>query len=71
MTVFAVRVFLFSLLPLLLSAGILLVDRSASTRVRRLEIPLIWLFGLGVAASGIGARIIRPGRACRIGLRIA
>jgi 4-amino-4-deoxy-L-arabinose transferase-like glycosyltransferase len=55
MTVFGVRVFLFSILPLLLAAGILLLDRSASTRERRLEVPLILLFGLGVAASGIGS----------------
>ena len=55
MTVFAVRVFLFSILPLLLSAGILLLDRSATTRDRRLEVPLIMLFGLGVAGSGIAS----------------
>ena len=48
MTTYVVRVFLFSILPLLLSAGILLLDRSASTRERRLEVPLIFLFGLGV-----------------------
>lgn len=55
MTVFGVRVFLFSILPLLLSAGILLLDRSASSRERRLEIPLIFLFGIGVAGSGIAS----------------
>jgi Family of unknown function (DUF6790) len=55
MTDVGVRVFLFSILPLLLSAGILLLDRSANTRARRLEVPLIYLFGLGVAASGIAS----------------
>lgn len=55
MTLFAVRVFLFSILPLLLSAGILLLDRSATTRDRRIEVPLIMLFGLGVAGSGIAS----------------
>ena len=50
MTVSGVRAFLFSVLPLLLSAGILLLDRSASTRERRLEVPLILLFGLIVTA---------------------
>jgi Family of unknown function (DUF6790) len=55
MTLYAVRVFLFSILPLLLSAGILLLDRSASTRERRLEVPLIFLFGLGVASGGIAS----------------
>jgi len=57
MEVFAVRVFLFTFLPILLSAGILLFDRSASTRLRRLETWLVWLFGLGVAGSGIGGFI--------------
>jgi hypothetical protein len=52
---FGVRVFLYSILPLILSVGILLFDRSASTRDRRIEVPLIMLFGLGVAASGIGS----------------
>ena len=55
MTLFASRVFLFAILPLVLSAGVLLLDRSASTRDRRLEVPLIMLFGLGVAGSGIAA----------------
>ena len=55
MTLFAVRVFLFSILPLLLSAGILLLDRSANTCDRRVEIPLVMLFGLGVAGSGIAS----------------
>ncbi len=55
MTTYIVRVSLFSILPLLLSAGILLLDRSASTRERRLEVPLIFLFGLGVGGSGIAS----------------
>ena len=57
MTTFAVRVFLFSILPLLLSAGVILFDRTTSSRERRLEVPLIMLFALGVAGSGIGAFI--------------
>jgi hypothetical protein len=52
---FSVRVFLFSILPLVLSAGILLFERSTNSRERRLEVPLILLFGLGVAGSGIGS----------------
>lgn len=55
MALFAVRVFLFSLLPLLFSGGILLLDRSANTRDRRIEVPLVMLFGLGVAGSGIAS----------------
>jgi hypothetical protein len=57
MEIFAVRVFLFTFLPLLLAGGILLFDRSASTRIRRLETGLVWLFGLGVAGGGIGGFI--------------
>jgi Family of unknown function (DUF6790) len=57
MTTFAVRVFLFSVLPLLISAGVILFDRTTSSRERRLEVPLIMLFAVGVAGSGIGAFI--------------
>jgi 4-amino-4-deoxy-L-arabinose transferase-like glycosyltransferase len=57
MIIFGVRLFLFLFLPLLLSGGILLLDHSTSTRERRLEVPLIFLFGLGVAASGIASFI--------------
>ena len=52
---FAVRVFSFSLLPLLFGAGVLLIDRSAATRERRLETLLIHVLCLGVAGSGIGS----------------
>ncbi len=55
MVQFGVRVFLYSLLPLLFSAGILWLDRSANTRDRRIEVALVMLFGLGVAGSGIAS----------------
>jgi 4-amino-4-deoxy-L-arabinose transferase-like glycosyltransferase len=50
----AVRVFSFSILPVIIATGHVVVDRSSRTRERRLEIFLLYLFGVGVAASGIG-----------------
>ena len=50
----AVRVFIFSVLPVIIAAGHLGLDRSSRPRERRLEIFLLYLFGVGVAGSGIG-----------------
>jgi hypothetical protein len=49
-----IRVFTFSVLPVVIAAGHLGLDRSSRTRERRLEIFLLYLFGVGVAGSGIG-----------------
>ena len=46
--------FTFSVLPVVIAAGHLGLDRSSRTRERRLEIFLLYLFGVGVAGSGIG-----------------
>ena len=54
MTIFALRIFIFSLLPLLLAALVIALDKTSSSRERRLEVLLIFLFALGVAGSGIG-----------------
>lgn len=54
MTIFAMRIFIFSILPLLLAGLVIALDKSTSSRERRLEVLLIFLFGLGVAGSGIG-----------------
>jgi hypothetical protein len=48
----ATRVFTFSLLPVIIAAGHLGLDRSSRPRERRLEIFLLYLFGVGVAGSG-------------------
>jgi hypothetical protein len=53
MTIFAIRITIFTILPLLLAGEILLIDRSTSTRERKIEAFLIFLFALGVAGSGI------------------
>jgi hypothetical protein len=57
MTVFLIRTFLFVILPLLVAGGHLLFDKKTNSRERRIEIFLIYLFGLGVAGSGIGGFI--------------
>lgn len=50
----AIRVFTFSILPIIIAVGHLGLDRSSRRRDRRLEIFLLYLFGVGVAGSGIG-----------------
>ena len=50
----AVRVFTFSILPVIIAAGHVGLDRSSRHRERRLEIFLLYLFGVGVAGGGIG-----------------
>jgi 4-amino-4-deoxy-L-arabinose transferase-like glycosyltransferase len=50
----AVRVFTLSILPVIIAAGHLGLDRSSRPRERRLEIFMLYLFGVGVAGSGIG-----------------
>lgn len=54
MTLFTIRVTIFTILPLILAGLILLLDMTANSRERRYEVFLIFLFALGVAGSGIG-----------------
>lgn len=54
MGVFLLRVFLFILLPIIVAGALVAFDKSTNTRERKLEVFLIFLFGLGVAGSGIG-----------------
>jgi hypothetical protein len=53
MTSVGLRVFIFTLVPLLLAGAVILADRSVSSRERRLETVLIFLFAIGVAGAGI------------------
>jgi hypothetical protein len=53
MTIFAIRIFIFSLLPLLLAGAVLVLDKTITSRERRLEVFLIFLFALSVAGGGI------------------
>ena len=50
----AIRVFSFSILPVIIAAGHLSLDRSSRRHERRLELFLLYLFGVGVAGSAIG-----------------
>src|SRR5215218_4956988 len=50
----ALRVFIYSILPLLLAVGHLGLDKSSKSRERKIETFLLYLFGVGVAGSGIG-----------------
>ena len=54
MTLFIVRVFIFTVLPLVTAAIVATLDPQAKSRSRKLEIYLLYLFGLSVAGSGIG-----------------
>ena len=52
-TAVALRVFAFSVLPVLLAALHVRLDTSAKDRHRKVEVYLIYLFMLGVGASGL------------------
>ena len=54
MSIVALRIFIFSILPVLVAGALIGIDNSVRSRERRLEIFLLFLFGLGVAGSGIG-----------------
>ena len=54
MSVVALRVFIYSILPVLAAAIHIALDKSCRSRQRTLEIFLLYLFGVGVAGSGIG-----------------
>ncbi len=53
MSVALLRLFIFTAFPLLLAWGLILIDRSADSRERKLELLLIFLFAVSVAGSGI------------------
>ena len=53
MATVGLRVFIFTLVPVLLAGAVILVDRSISSRERRLETVLIFFFAIGVAGAGI------------------
>ena len=53
MSITALRILIFTLLPLVLGGTVILFDKATSTRERKLEVTLIFLFGLGVGGAGI------------------
>ena len=54
MGTFVLRIFIYSILPLIMAVGHIRLDKSSRSRERRLETFLLYLFGVGVAGSGIG-----------------
>ncbi len=50
---FITRVFAYSILPLLLAAGHLLLDREARTPARRIELFMLYLLAISVGANGL------------------
>jgi hypothetical protein len=52
-----IRIFIYSILPLLVAGAQIVLDKSTNTRERRLELFLIYIFSLGVAGSGIAGFI--------------
>ena len=53
MSVTTLRILIFTLFPLILGGAVILFDKATSTRERKLEATLIFLFGLGVGGAGI------------------
>jgi hypothetical protein len=51
---FFVRIFAYSILPLLLATGHLLLDKQAQTTARRIEVFMIYILAISVGANGIG-----------------
>lgn len=51
---FFARIFAYTILPLLLAAVHLLLDRNARTPARRIELLMLYLFAISVGANGLG-----------------
>jgi hypothetical protein len=51
---FFVRIFAYSITPLLLAVAHLLLDRQARTTVRRIELFIVYLLAISVGANGLG-----------------
>jgi 4-amino-4-deoxy-L-arabinose transferase-like glycosyltransferase len=54
MSIVALRVFIYSVLPVLAATIHIALDKSCRSRQQTLELFLLYLFGVGVAGSGIG-----------------
>ena len=57
MNVALLRIFIFTILPLLIAGTHIVLDKTVFNRERKIEIFLLYLFGLGVAANGLGGFI--------------
>src|SRR5215208_2577321 len=54
MDIVASRIFVYSILPLVIAIGQVGLDKSSRSRERKIETFLLYLFGIGVAGGGIG-----------------
>jgi 4-amino-4-deoxy-L-arabinose transferase-like glycosyltransferase len=54
MDIVGLRIFLFTILPLLVAGVQISLDKNTRSRERKIEVFLLYLFSLGVAGSGIG-----------------
>jgi hypothetical protein len=54
MTIFLIRIFIFTILPLIAAEVAVRFDPRITSRAQKLETYLIYLFGLAVAGGGIG-----------------
>jgi hypothetical protein len=54
MTLYFIRIFIYTLLPLIAAGLVTTLSREIQSRSQKLEVYLLYLFGLGVAGSGIG-----------------
>ena len=55
MSIVALRIFVYSVLPVVAASIHIALDKSCRSRERNREIFLLYLFGVGVAGSGIGS----------------
>src|SRR5215203_5735124 len=54
MDIVASRIFVYSILPIIIAIGQVGLDKGSRSRERKIETFLLYLFGIGVAGSGIG-----------------
>lgn len=54
---FLIRVFTYSILPLLLATGHILLDKNTRTRTHRIELFIIYLLAISVGANGLGGAV--------------
>jgi hypothetical protein len=54
MDIVASRIFVYSILRLIIAIGQVGLDKSSRSRERKIETFLLYLFGIGVSGSGIG-----------------
>lgn len=54
---FLVRIFAYSITPLLLATGHMMLDRQARTKARRIELFIVYLLAISVGANGLGGAV--------------